>query len=55
MKVESLNSLYVRSGTEQKKSPEVIDFEMLKAVLYLGIRGEVNLPMAEKHTIDIFA
>lgn len=34
---------------------EVIDFDMMKAILYLGIKGEVQLPIKENHTIDTFA
>lgn len=55
MTVESLNTSYVSSKAKQEKVPEVINFELLKAVLYLGIKGEVKLPVTEKHSIDIFA
>ena len=40
------------------KSPErdvpLIDAKDIKAILYLGIRGEVALPV-EKHQVDILA
>jgi hypothetical protein len=40
------------------KSPEhdmpLIDAEDIKAILYLGIRGEITLPV-EKHEVDILA
>ena len=40
------------------KSPDreipLIDAEDIKAILYLGIRGEIALPI-EKHKVDILA
>ncbi|MEW5816108.1 MAG: hypothetical protein AB1798_12030 [Spirochaetota bacterium] len=32
----------------------LIDAEDIKAILYLGLRGEISLPI-EKHNVDILA
>jgi len=33
----------------------VIDIKEIKTILYLGIKGNINLPSEEDHTVDTFA
>ena len=37
-----------------KQEPPLIKARDIKAILYLGIRGEITLPI-EKHEVDILA
>jgi hypothetical protein len=56
MIVNSINT-YLPRFNNAEASPEVkvIDLDAIKAILYLGIRGEIHLPMKEQHSIDTFA
>jgi hypothetical protein len=33
----------------------VIDIKDIKSILYLGIKGEILIPVEEKHTVDTYA
>jgi hypothetical protein len=34
---------------------EVIDLRQIKTILYLGVKGKINVPSGETHRIDTFA
>jgi hypothetical protein len=56
MTVESIATFTLpMKSVESSPEAEVIDLEAMKAILYLGIRGEIHLPIKEQHTIDTFA
>ena len=56
MTIDSINTYLPRYNNAQASNEaNVIDLDAIKAILYLGIKGEIYLPMKEQHTIDTFA
>ena len=53
MKVESVALPFV-PGPPQDELP-VIKEEVIKSILYLGIRGEIKLDTTKKHAVDTYA
>jgi hypothetical protein len=33
----------------------IIDINDIKSILYLGIKGNIHIPVEEKHTVDTYA
>ncbi len=56
MTINSISTYLPRLGNLEK-TPEsgVIDLDSMKAILYLGIKGEISLPLDGQHAIDTFA
>lgn len=44
---------YIHHSPQNRATP-LIESRDIKAILYLGIRGEISLPV-EKHEVDILA
>jgi hypothetical protein len=42
----------VVAGRDQTVTGDIIDIKAMKAILYLGIRGDMSLPMEEPHLVD---
>ncbi len=53
MKVEGI-ALPPMPHPQETEMP-VINVDAIKAILYLGIRGEIKLDMGKKHTVDTYA
>ena len=45
----------MQSNPQNAIKRNIIDIKEIKTILYLGIKGNINLPPAENHTIDTFA
>jgi hypothetical protein len=57
MKIEGLiqfPQLYGQSVPPEQEFP-VIDEKMIKSILYLGLKGNIQIQPEEKHTVDTFA
>ena len=54
MSVDPIQMPNVRPPKPQVREIPLIDAKDIKAILYLGIRGEIALPI-EKHKVDILA
>ncbi len=55
MKVEDTAALHTQQNSHRtQKDLHVIDPKDLKALLYVGIRGDLALPI-EDHAVDTFA
>ena len=52
-KVETVQ-IQIPSGKQPRQDLPLIDAQEIKAILYLGLRGTVSLPI-EKHEVDILA
>ena len=53
--VESIRLLQTQIAQSQTvKEPQLIEARDIKAMLYLGLRGEIALPL-ENHEVDILA
>jgi len=56
MTVETIGTYMPRlTNAEEAPEAQIIDYEAMKKILYLGIKGEVHLPMEENHNVDTFA
>ncbi len=53
MKVDAISLPWGQNT--QTAAPPVIDVNAIKAILYLGIRGEIKLQPVTEHTVDTFA
>ena len=53
-KVENTMTSPPSAQQQPKAESALIDSDEIKAILYLGIRGEISLPI-EKHDVDILA
>lgn len=53
-KIENTITSPPSSQQQPKVDSPLIDSDEIKAILYLGIRGEISLPI-EKHDVDILA
>jgi hypothetical protein len=53
-KVENTVTSPPSAQQQPKAESALIDSDEIKAILYLGIRGEISLPI-EKHDVDILA
>jgi hypothetical protein len=53
MKVDPI-ALPLGPNTQNADMP-VIDVDAIKAILYLGIRGEIKLESGPKHAVDTYA
>lgn len=53
-KVENTMTSPPSAQQQSKSESALIDSDEIKAILYLGIRGEISLPI-EKHDVDILA
>jgi hypothetical protein len=57
MKIEGLiqlPQLYNHSVPAEQEFP-VIDEKMIKSILYLGLKGNIQIQPEDKHTVDTFA
>ena len=54
MSIEPIQIQQIQPPHSPDREAPLIDAEDIKAILYLGIRGEIALPM-EKHKVDILA
>ncbi len=53
--VEQIKLLYnLMPQTAIERTPRLIEPKEIKAILYLGLRGEITLPV-EDHEVDILA
>ena len=46
------NDQPVSGGRANAAAGDIIDIKAMKAILYLGLRGDVYLPMEEAHLVD---
>lgn len=54
--IDEIRQLQNQIHVTPAKEPVLIDLEEIKAILYMGLRGQVDLPLnSEKHTVDILA
>jgi len=53
MKVDSV-ALPLMTNSQPDELP-VIKAEVIKTILYLGIRGEIRLETGNKHSVDTYA
>jgi hypothetical protein len=54
MVIDTSASYQIPEMVNQPTEPPVIEMKEIKAILYLGIRGDIALPM-EEHEVDILA
>ena len=54
MSIEPAHMSHIQPPKTPVRESPLIDAEDIKAILYLGIRGEIALPM-EKRKVDILA
>ena len=54
MSIEPIQLPQIQPPQTPSRDLPLIDAEDIKAILYLGIRGEIALPI-EKHKVDILA
>ncbi|MBN1696157.1 MAG: hypothetical protein JW881_01475 [Spirochaetales bacterium] len=57
MKIEGLMQLpqlYNQSVPQEHEYP-VIDEKMIKSILYLGLKGDIQIEPEENHSVDTFA
>jgi hypothetical protein len=54
MSVDTILKPYVQPPKSPEREMPLIDAKDIKAILYLGIRGEIALPV-EKRKVDILA
>ena len=57
MSVDHVSTIQIKTLEPHKlpvKEPNLIKLEDIKAILYLGLRGEISLP-AENRKVDILA
>ena len=54
MSVDTIRLPQIQPPKSPEREMPLIDAKDIKAILYLGIRGEVALPV-EKHKVDILA
>jgi hypothetical protein len=45
----------VQKNNETVAQPSVIQLEQIKSILYLGVKGDLNIDQLEPHNIDTFA
>ena len=55
MNIESIPSMIIHNDIKNSPAGSVIKLEEIKSILYLGLKGNVNLKKIETHTIDTFA
>ena len=56
MSVESISSNQIPPEMRiQPGGQEVIDLRQIKTILYLGVKGKINIPNGETHRVDTFA
>lgn len=54
MSIDAVQMPQIQPPKTPDREIPLIDAEDIKAILYLGIRGEIALPM-ERHKVDIYA
>ena len=54
MSIDPIQMAQIQPPRTPDREIPLIDAEDIKAILYLGIRGEIALPM-ERHKVDIYA
>jgi len=54
MSIETVQLPHIQPPKTPEREIPLIDPEDIKAILYLGIRGEIALPI-ENHEVDILA
>lgn len=54
MSIDTIQMTQIQPPKSPERDIPMIDERDIKAILYLGIRGEVALPV-EKHKVDILA
>lgn len=55
MNIESIPVSLMQSVPKITQAEAVIQLNEIKSILYLSLKGEINLNKIETHTIDIFA
>lgn len=54
--IDEIRQLQNQIQFSPAKEPVLINLEDIKTILYMGLRGQVDLPInQEKHTVDILA
>ena len=54
MAIDKIQMSQIQPPRSPEREMPLIDSNEIKAILYLGIRGEIALPV-EKHKVDIIA
>ncbi len=49
------NPVQIPQNLEMVPRQNVIDAKDIKSILYLGIKGDIFIPIGEKHTVDTYA
>ena len=56
MEIQTINNPALFSRTmETVPKQTIIDINDIKSILYLGIKGDIHIPVEEKHTVDTYA
>ena len=55
MNIESIPASFMQSALKSSHAEAVIQLNEIKSILYLSLKGEINLNKIETHTIDTFA
>ncbi len=55
MNIENIPSNIIHSDIKNSAADSVIKLQEIKSILYLGLKGNINLKKIETHTIDKFA
>jgi hypothetical protein len=49
------NPVQIPQNLQAVLQQNVIDVKDIKSILYLGIKGNIFIPVDEKHTVDTYA
>jgi hypothetical protein len=56
MEIEVVNNPKILTQRiETIPNESIINIKDIKSILYLGIKGEILIPIEEKHTVDTYA
>ncbi|MBN1799241.1 MAG: hypothetical protein JW822_11740 [Spirochaetales bacterium] len=56
MEINAINNPNLFTQTmETVPKQTIIDINDIKSILYLGIKGDMHIPVEEKHTVDTYA
>ncbi len=56
MEINGINNPALLTHTlETVPKQTIIDINAIKSILYLGIKGDMHIPVEEKHTVDTYA
>ena len=55
MNIESIPLLQIPTVTHKLHEDALIKLEEIKSILYLGVKGRINIEGFETHQIDTFA